>query len=273
MLFLTIWCRNRVSMAREAPTQAGRIASEKLRSSGAWAWHPADASQTTLAGRDDREFTETLAEVVSCIEQRSDYRGAVRVTEVGEDGLANDRLALKVAQALADANPEWAASFAAALPAESLQAAAMTVAAEGMTHRYAGQALDWVMAMPAGLARSAALERVVSILVNRDISSAGEIVTALPSSLVRDESMCAYAACWTCSDPMGAVGWADTIADEIVKTKVLASIGLELAESGQGATQRLIDQLRSPSDRTLLQASVLWSEQLLRTDTATAARK
>ena len=255
------WHEARRPAAGQGVSRSSRLSPKNVTSAARRAPHEARESPATSQPMDPAHRL-LLSEVIACIEQQSDFTSAVEVIEERISGPARDECELEITRALADLNPDWAATFAFSLSENSAKCAAVDVAAGAIARRSSRDALAWVQTLPAGFPRGVAIERIVGqLLADAGLPAAAKTLTALPSSLVQDDALCSLAAHWIRQDRSNALEWVNHFPDTPLKPRLIATVGFELASADPAETQWLATNFLTSADRALFLASVRWGRE------------
>lgn len=190
------------------------------------------ATATTAASRDD------LPAVVRALELLPPDERTIAVR--------------KLMTAIAGQDLAKADRVAQALPAGSMQTAAVEILAQARIDHDADAALRWALTPSSPAMESKSRPAVAERLVERDAKSALERLRALPPSSARTEMLAYAAAAWARRDAPAALKWVRALAPGEEKDRMATSIGFTLAQSDPRRAVELLDTLPDGRDRMVL---------------------
>lgn len=185
-----------------------------------------------------------------------DMAGAVRAIARAGDWERGRQRSLELARELAASDPLVAERWALALPTGTTQAEALEVAAKAFVQRDAAGALSWALQRREGLAGGLVRRAVAAELARIDPRRAVEQLQALPATSERDEMLTAAAGAWARQDANGAVAWAQGLADETLRRRMVTSVGFELAQMQPDRALEVVELLPAGRERWLLTGAV-----------------
>ncbi len=185
-------------------------------------------------------------------------RNYAQATAVLDAAPRAERLSIvrDVTQQIGAADIAAAEAIALHLVDGAARSEALAVVARARVARDGNNAVNWLLELREDSARFDAERAVADALVTRDPAAAAAQVLASPAGPAREAFLQQLAAHWATRDATASLAWAEALADEERRGRVLTSVGFAVAQTDPERAARVAVKVPKGRNRHLLLAAI-----------------